>query len=114
MSASRMHQIEAGETRKCRACPIIFTPKRRWQEFCSDRCRKTFHASMTPEAIRRTLDELSARLAETEKENARLLCQVADLARRHAVYAGVVHTPPVHRVTGIRLQPSTIASSSAM
>lgn len=82
MTASQTHQVDASTTRKCRACPLIFTPKRRWQEFCSDRCRKTFHGSMTPEAIRRTLDELSARLVETDKENARLLGEVADIARR--------------------------------
>ena len=67
MSAEQTHQVDPSAMRKCRACPILFAPKRRWQEFCSDRCRKAFHASMTPEAIRRALDDLSARVTELEK-----------------------------------------------
>jgi len=44
----------------------LFTPKRAWQRFCSPKCRKTFHASMTPEALRRELDDLKRRVAALE------------------------------------------------
>jgi molybdopterin-guanine dinucleotide biosynthesis protein A len=29
--------------RKCRNCDSPFTPRREWQEFCQDDCRKEFH-----------------------------------------------------------------------
>lgn len=48
------------------ACPMdgtLFVPKRSWQKFCSDRCRNAYHGSMSPEALRRDLDELRRQVA---------------------------------------------------
>lgn len=28
---------------KCKFCGESFTPKRKWQEFCDDKCRNNFH-----------------------------------------------------------------------
>lgn len=55
---------EAGKS--CRACQSQFQPRRAWQHFCSPKCRNAWHTSMTPEAMRRDLDALAARVAALE------------------------------------------------
>jgi hypothetical protein len=50
----------------------MFTPKRAWQKFCKTPCRKTFHASMTPEVLRRELHELKAKVARLEAQIAQM------------------------------------------
>ncbi len=50
----------------CENCGKPFTPKRAWARFCHSDCRNAWHRSMTPEAMRRDLDELRARLAKIE------------------------------------------------
>jgi hypothetical protein len=71
-----MHQGSAGATetpeagsgslRACEACSAEFQAKREWQRFCSTPCRQAYHAKMTPEALRRDLDELRRREAKLE------------------------------------------------
>jgi hypothetical protein len=50
----------------CAACGAPFKPRREWQKFCSTPCRQAYHAKLTPEALRRDLDELRKRVAELE------------------------------------------------
>jgi hypothetical protein len=52
----------------------MFAPRRAWQKFCKTPCRKTFHASMTPEVLRREIDELKKRVAELEHRPFDMLC----------------------------------------
>lgn len=77
MSASQTHQDSAGAPESartpsgsqeavCEACGAIFRPRRDWQRFCGAPCRKTYHAKLTPEALRRDLDELRRRVAALE------------------------------------------------
>lgn len=56
----------SGKAKTCRACQSPFQPRRTWQHFCSPRCRNAWHSSMTPEAMRRDLDALAARVAALE------------------------------------------------
>lgn len=48
---------------RCEACGRIFSPKREWQRFCTTPCRQAFHAKLTPEALRRDIDELRRQVA---------------------------------------------------
>lgn len=68
MSNAEMHQDSAGEPRACQACSEAFKPARRWQRFCSPACRKSYNAKMTPEALRRDLDELREKVSKLVRE----------------------------------------------
>jgi hypothetical protein len=56
MNAPGMHQDLAKPTEsaqvQCDACPTLFTPKKRWQHFCSPKCRRAWHAWTRPAAVR--------------------------------------------------------------
>jgi hypothetical protein len=80
----QMHSDSAEATRPTGAmlCPVDgapFTPKRPWQKFCSDRCRSTWHQSMTPEALRKDLDALRAAVDALAAGNAALSQRVDEL-----------------------------------
>lgn len=42
----------------CKQCNKTFTPKRRWQEFCSNECRKLYYKNNTVVIDRATLNAL--------------------------------------------------------
>ncbi len=64
--ATQPDRKPSGKAQPCRACRSPFTPRRAWQHFCSPKCRNAWHTSMTPEAMRRDLDALAARVAALE------------------------------------------------
>lgn len=53
-TASQTHLAEAGATQCAMSgCGVLFKRSRRWQAFCSNKCRNDFHARETRiEAIR--------------------------------------------------------------
>jgi hypothetical protein len=63
----------------CPVCSTPYAPKRPWQKFCSDRCRSTWHQSMTPEALRKDLDTLRAAVDALTAGNAALSQRVDEL-----------------------------------
>lgn len=83
-TTSQMHSDSAAATQEPGAalCPVDgtpFTPKRSWQKFCSDRCRNTWHQSMTPEALRKDLDAIRAAVDALKAGNAALSQRVDEL-----------------------------------
>ena len=61
-------EMVSGSTQaSCAACGEIFSPSRQWQRFCGALCRRNFHARLTPEALRKDLEELRKRVEELEK-----------------------------------------------
>lgn len=59
-----MHSEQAG-AKQCErdGCSVLFRPKTRWQAFCSVGCRNLHHRALSPEAMRRELDQLKAQVA---------------------------------------------------
>lgn len=67
--------MSAVHPRTCKRCREGFTPARKWQEFCSDKCRVRFFVEeREAEQARRNklIDDL-------EEENRKLLAQVQAL-----------------------------------
>ena len=58
-------EATAAESR-CPVCNQPFRARRKWQRFCSPKCRNEYHGSMTTEALRRDIDALKARLEALE------------------------------------------------
>lgn len=69
----------------CDGCGQPFAPKRRWQRFCKPGCRSTYHSSLTPEALRREIDELKREAATLRQEFEVEKARVAELERRLTV-----------------------------
>lgn len=42
--------------RKCRKCKTTFEPRVKWQEFCQDKCRISFHAEKNDALIRKAIE----------------------------------------------------------
>jgi hypothetical protein len=55
-TALPMHGEAAGTTlpaqATCDACPNLFKRRKRWQRFCSSRCRNDWHQWTRPEAVK--------------------------------------------------------------
>lgn len=51
MHSSAVSAPAAAEV-QCDACPTRFTPKKRWQHFCSPKCRRAWHAWTRPASVR--------------------------------------------------------------
>lgn len=39
---------------KCKNCGYAFTPKRKWQVFCGDKCRNNYHKLKYEELIKKS------------------------------------------------------------
>lgn len=55
-----------GSLKPCAACQKPFAARRKWARFCSTNCRNEWHRSMTPEAMRRDIDELLRKVQALE------------------------------------------------
>ena len=70
MNSPAMHLDSAQATQpakdepKCPVCRASFLARRKWQRFCSPKCRNEYHSSMTPEVLRRDIDELKRQVVE--------------------------------------------------
>jgi len=57
--------------RSCAACTVKFEPSRKWQHFCSEKCRKVGWAIMrrleVPSDIRATLNRIESKLDQIIK-----------------------------------------------
>ena len=67
LQATQGAETHSGSLKPCATCLRPFRPVREWQRFCCTRCRQTYHASMTPDALRRDLDDLKSRLKYLEE-----------------------------------------------
>lgn len=56
----------------CRECGKLFAQIRPWQVFCSDGCKKSWHANV----YKRQIEELEKDVARLEGENARLRAEL--------------------------------------
>jgi protein-arginine kinase activator protein McsA len=78
-----MHSEPAGAKQPkqltCETCSTLFTSKRHWQRFCSDKCRNDYHHRLTPESLRRDLDAMRAELAALKNGNEALSRRVDEL-----------------------------------
>lgn len=80
MSAAGTHSEAAGAKEiACGTCRAPFRPKRGWQKFCSDACRNAFHHRLTPEAMRRELDQALAAAEQLRRDHEALKAKVDQL-----------------------------------
>lgn len=71
MNAPITHPEHSSATQqRCDGCGGVFAPRRRWQRFCKPGCRSAFHTAMSPEALRRDIEDLKRRLAALEAKQA--------------------------------------------
>lgn len=83
MNAPQTHLEHSPATQQaCDGCGSPFTPKRRWQRFCKTTCRATYHLNLSPEALRREVDELKRQGATLRTELDTEKARVTDLERR--------------------------------
>jgi hypothetical protein len=59
---------KAPEPIPCRECGEMFLQSRPWQVFCSDDCKKSWHANV----YKRQIEEAEKAIARLERENAQL------------------------------------------
>lgn len=55
-------------SKTCRCCGTRFVPRRKWQEFCTVRCRNMMHNADKPKQI----EDLQMKVAALARQNAEL------------------------------------------
>lgn len=85
-----MHGERLGAKQQtCTWCPVLFKPRRRWQRFCSPKCRNDYHHWARPHVVRELRELVSLALEGCDpllwNPRARKVLGLKDAERRDTI-----------------------------